>query len=122
MVTDIQRLSYLAYLDCPGETHEDLALQNFIDSVWDLETQKVLRLANLKDIASALDYIHKIEAAQQASRKDRHMIRAVSTTNLKTNYSKQTEDLQKEIGSLKEHKSDRNRRIQRWDCSEDGHL
>ena len=77
LATDIQRLSHLAFLDCPAETHEDLALQHFIDSVWDTETKKALRLADLKDIASALVYAHKIEAAQQASRKNQHTIRSL---------------------------------------------
>ena len=64
LAMDIQRLSHLAFLDCPVETCEDLALQHSINSVWDLETQKVLRLGDLKNIASALVYVHKIEAAQ----------------------------------------------------------
>ncbi|GFS89464.1 retrovirus-related Pol polyprotein from transposon 412 [Nephila pilipes] len=49
---DIQRLSHLAFSDCPVETRQDLALQHFIDSVRDLEIQKALRL--IKDIGSAL--------------------------------------------------------------------
>ena len=43
----IQRLSRLAFSDCPVETREDLALQYFIDSMRDPQTQKALRLADL---------------------------------------------------------------------------
>ena len=68
------------------ETQEDLALQHFTDCVQDPETQKALRLADVKDIASALVYAHKIKAAQQASRKDRHMIRGVSASDPKTDF------------------------------------
>ena len=76
--------------------HEDLVLQHFIDSVQDTETQKALRLANLKDFASFLIYIHKIEVAQD-SRKDRHMIKAISVTDRKADFSKQIQDLLREI-------------------------
>ncbi|GFS71569.1 hypothetical protein NPIL_175041 [Nephila pilipes] len=51
-------------LDCPVETLQDLALQHFEDNVWDPETPKALRLADVKDIESALVYDNKIEAAQ----------------------------------------------------------
>ena len=104
------------------ETREDLALQHFIDSVRDPETQKALRLADLKDIASALVYAHKIEAAQQASRKDRHTIRGVSVSDPETDFSKLIQDLRREIRSLKERKNGGDKRIRCWNCSEDGHV
>ena len=81
LATDIQRFSHLAFSDCLAETRED-----FKDSVQDPETQKALRLANLKNIASALIYAHKIQAAQQASRKDRHTIAGISATDLKPGF------------------------------------
>ena len=52
-------------MDCPAEAGEDLAFQHFIVSVRNPETQKALRLANLKDIASALVYAYKIKAASR---------------------------------------------------------
>ncbi|GFU37122.1 retrovirus-related Pol polyprotein from transposon 412 [Nephila pilipes] len=63
LAADIQRLSHLAFSDFPVQTRQDLALEHFIDSVWVPETQKALRLADVKDIRSALVYVHKIEAA-----------------------------------------------------------
>ncbi|KAF8795485.1 hypothetical protein HNY73_003329 [Argiope bruennichi] len=65
LAADIQRLSHLAFSDYPIETRQDLALQHFIDSVRDPETQKALRLADVKDIGSALIFAHKIEVARQ---------------------------------------------------------
>ena len=119
---DIQRLSHLAFLDCLAETHEDLALQHFTDSVQGSETQKALRLANHKDIVFALFYAHKTEATQQASKKDWHMIRAVSATNPKTEFSKQIEQLQRKILRIKGRMNGRDRRNWCWDCGEDGHV
>ena len=40
LATDIQRFFHLAFSDCPAETREDRALQPFIDSLQDPETQK----------------------------------------------------------------------------------
>ncbi|GFS81859.1 gag-Pol polyprotein [Trichonephila clavipes] len=40
LATDVERLSHLAFSDCPTEVREVLALQHFIDGVRDLEIQK----------------------------------------------------------------------------------
>ncbi|GFS65171.1 retrovirus-related Pol polyprotein from transposon 412 [Nephila pilipes] len=61
---------YSPFSDCLVEIRQDLSLQHFIDSVRDLEIQNALRLADVKDIGSAFVYSHKIEAAQQVTRKD----------------------------------------------------
>ncbi|KAF8784305.1 hypothetical protein HNY73_010001 [Argiope bruennichi] len=104
LAADIQRLSHLAFSDCPVETRQDLALQHFIDSVQDPETQKALRLADVKDKGSALVFAHKIEAAQQATRKDRHPIRAVFAADSDSDFVKQIDNLRREIRRLKELK------------------
>ncbi|GFW72433.1 retrovirus-related Pol polyprotein from transposon 412 [Trichonephila clavipes] len=75
LATDVERLSHLAFSDCPTEVREVLALQHFIDGVRDPEIQKALRMADLKDLKGALVFAMKFEAAQQATRKDRHPIR-----------------------------------------------
>ena len=82
----------------------------------------MLRLADLKHIAIALIYAHKIEAAQKASRKDRHTIRGGSASDPETDFSKIIEDLRREIRSLKERKNSGDRRIRCWNCGEDGHV
>ncbi|GFY26869.1 gag-Pol polyprotein [Trichonephila clavipes] len=50
LATDVERLSHLAFSDCPTEVREALALQHFIDGVRDPEIQKALRMADLKDL------------------------------------------------------------------------
>ncbi|GFV89787.1 retrovirus-related Pol polyprotein from transposon 412 [Trichonephila clavipes] len=81
LATDVDRLSHLAFSDCPTEVREVLALQHFIDGVRDPEIQKALRMADLKDLKGALVFAMKFEAAQQATRKDRHPIRAVNESD-----------------------------------------
>ncbi|KFM56688.1 Retrovirus-related Pol polyprotein from transposon 412, partial [Stegodyphus mimosarum] len=76
LATDVERLSHLAFSECPTETREILSLQYFIDGIRDPEIQKALRMADVKDLKSALVYAMKFEAAQQATRRDRHPIRA----------------------------------------------
>ncbi|GFV89394.1 retrovirus-related Pol polyprotein from transposon 412 [Trichonephila clavipes] len=81
LATDVERLSHLAFSDCPTEVREVLALQHFIDGVRDPEIQKALQMADLEDLKGALVFAMKFEAAQQATRKDRHPIRAVNESD-----------------------------------------
>ncbi|GFY26819.1 retrovirus-related Pol polyprotein from transposon 412 [Trichonephila clavipes] len=81
LATDVERLSHSGVFDCPTEVREVLALQHFIDGVRDPEIQKALRMADLKDLKGALVFAMKFEAAQQATRKDRHPIRAVNESD-----------------------------------------
>ncbi|GFT63342.1 retrovirus-related Pol polyprotein from transposon 412 [Trichonephila clavipes] len=67
LATDVERLSHLAFSDCPTEVREVLALQHFIDGVRDPEIRKALRMADLKDLKRALVFAMKFEAAQQAT-------------------------------------------------------
>ncbi|GFX93612.1 retrovirus-related Pol polyprotein from transposon 412 [Trichonephila clavipes] len=62
LATDVERLSHLAFSDCPTEVREVLALQHFIDGVRDPEIQKALRMADLKDLKGALVFAMKFEA------------------------------------------------------------
>ncbi|GFT54450.1 gag-Pol polyprotein [Nephila pilipes] len=111
---DFQAL--LAISDYPVETRQNLALQPFIDSVRDPETQKALRLADVKDIGSIVVYAQKIKAAQQAASKDRHSFRAVSVSDSDSDFIRQIEDLRWKIRSLEESKGGRNTKIQCWTC------
>ncbi|GFS95350.1 retrovirus-related Pol polyprotein from transposon 412 [Nephila pilipes] len=80
LATDVERLSHLAFANCPAEVRDTLAIQYFIDGVKDPEIQKALRLVELKDLKSALVYDLKYEAAQQTSRRDRHLVREAEIT------------------------------------------
>ncbi|GFS39097.1 gag-Pol polyprotein [Nephila pilipes] len=118
----IQRLSHLAFSDYPVETRQDLALQHFIDSVRDSETQKALRLADAKDIGSALVYAHKMEAPLQATRRDRHSIKAVAAIDSDSHFLKQIEGLRRKIRCLEELTGVRNTKIQCWTCGAARHI
>ncbi|GFS37746.1 gag-Pol polyprotein [Nephila pilipes] len=120
LAADIQRYSHPSFSDCPDETRQDLALQHFIDGVRDPETQKALRLAYVKNIGSDLVYAHNIEAAQQATYKDWHSIRAVS--GIDSDFIKQIEDLRRKFYSLEERKGNRTCKMQCWTCGADNNL
>ncbi|KFM76840.1 hypothetical protein X975_19817, partial [Stegodyphus mimosarum] len=70
LATYVERLSHVAFSECPTETREILSLQYFIDGIRDSEIQKVLRMVDVKDIKNALVYAMKFEAAQQTTRRD----------------------------------------------------
>ncbi|GFU39257.1 hypothetical protein NPIL_406901 [Nephila pilipes] len=93
------------------DSSQDLALQHFIDSVRDPETQKALRLVDVKDIGYALVYAHKIQTAQQATRKDQHSIRVVPAIDSDSDFIKQIEDLRRNIRSLEERKGAETRKF-----------
>ncbi|KAF8787459.1 Sequestosome-1 like protein [Argiope bruennichi] len=118
----IRPISIKAFSDCPVEARQDLALQHFIDSVRDPKTQKALRLADVKDIGSALVFAHKIETAQQATRKDQYPIRAVSAADSDSDFVKKIDDLRREIRRLKERKDGRCTEIRCWTCGTAGHV
>nr|XP_042898553.1 uncharacterized protein LOC122269440 [Parasteatoda tepidariorum] len=99
LITDIQRLSHLAFSDRP-EVRQDLVLQHFIDRLRDLEPQMAVRLTDLKDIKSALVYTQKIEAALQVSWKG--CIRAVSATDSNSDRKKIMESILREMRSFRE--------------------
>ncbi|GFU59827.1 retrovirus-related Pol polyprotein from transposon 412 [Trichonephila clavipes] len=82
LATDVERLSHLAFSDCPTEVREVLALQHFIDGVRDPKSRKSSpNGGSQKDLKGALVFAMKFEAAQQATRKDRHPIRAVNESD-----------------------------------------
>ena len=76
-----------------------IILLSTVDSMRDQETYEALRLTDLKDVASYL--LTQDWRNQQASRRDRHSIRAVSASDSKYDFLKKIEDLRREIPSLK---------------------
>lgn len=68
----------MAHSDCPADVRDNLVLQYFVDGVRDPDIQKTLRIADIKDKKSALVYSMTFETAQQASHKNRHIIRIAS--------------------------------------------
>lgn len=60
MTTDIKAALSLGLLfNCLADVDENLLLQVFIDRVLDCEIQKALRMADIKDLKSALVYVQK---------------------------------------------------------------
>ncbi|GFY03861.1 gag-Pol polyprotein [Trichonephila clavipes] len=126
LATDVERLSHLAFSDCPTEVREVLALQHFIDGVRDPEIQKVLRMADLKDLKGALVFAMKFEAAQQATRKDRHPIRAVNESDTSNSgverLERQMRSFLNRVESLMSQKADGKKTLKCWTCGREGHL
>ncbi|GFX94259.1 retrovirus-related Pol polyprotein from transposon 412 [Trichonephila clavipes] len=124
--TDVERLSHLAFSDCPTEVREVLALQHFIDGVRDPEIQKALRMADLKDLKGALVFAMKFEAAQQATRKDRHPIRAVNESDTSNSsverLERQMRSFLNRVESLMSQKADGKKTLKCWTCGREGHL
>ncbi|GFW57352.1 retrovirus-related Pol polyprotein from transposon 412 [Trichonephila clavipes] len=124
LATDVERLSHLAFSDCPTEVREVLALQHFIDGVRDPEIQKALRMTDLKDLKGALVFAMKFEAAQQATRKDRHPIRAVneSSNSSVERLERQMRSFMNRVESLMSQKADGKKTLKCWTCGREGHL
>ncbi|GFX41979.1 hypothetical protein TNCV_4515871 [Trichonephila clavipes] len=125
LATDVERLSHLAFSDCPTEV-KVLALQHFIDGVRDPEIQKALRMADLKDLKGALVFAMKFEAAQQATRKDRHPIRAVNESDTSNSsverLERQMRSFMNRVESLMSQKADGKKALKCWTCGREGHL
>ncbi|GFX12178.1 CCHC-type domain-containing protein [Trichonephila clavipes] len=126
LATDVERFSHLAFSDCPTEVREVLALQHFIDGVRDPEIQKALRMADLKDLKGALVFAMKFEAAQQATRKDRHLIRAVNESDTSNSsverLERQMRSFMNRVESLMSQKADGKKTLKCWTCGREGHL
>ncbi|GFV39395.1 retrovirus-related Pol polyprotein from transposon 412 [Trichonephila clavipes] len=126
LATDVERLSHLAFSDCPTEVREVLALQHFIDGVRDPEIQKALRMADLKDLKGALVFAMKLEAAQQATRKDRQPIRAVNESDTSNSsvelLERQMRSFMNRVESLMSQKADGKKTLKCWTCGREGHL
>ncbi|KMQ82254.1 hypothetical protein RF55_23637 [Lasius niger] len=126
LATDVERLSHMAFPDCPTEVRETLSLQYFIDGVRDPEIQKALRMADVKDLKSALGYAMKFEAAQQATRKDRHTIRAVNVQEpsdpVIASLIERVDDLSRKVNSWRQNKTDKGPMVRCWSCGGEGHV
>ncbi|GFS99793.1 retrovirus-related Pol polyprotein from transposon 412 [Trichonephila clavipes] len=126
LAMDVERLSHLAFSDCPTEVREVLALQHFIDGVRDAEIQKALQMADLKDLKGALVFAMKFEAAQQATRKDRHPIRAVNESDTSNSsverLERQMRSFMNRVESLMSQKADGKKTLKCWTCGRERHL
>lgn len=122
LATDVERLSHLAFADCPADTREILSLQYFVDGIRDAEIQKALRVADIKDLKSALVYAMKYEAAQQATRRERHPIRAAAIQDPKHPIVARMDELEKRINDLSRSIPEKKQSLKCWNCGGEGHI
>lgn len=75
LATDIQRLTYLAFPDCPEHAKQRISLAQFVDAIYDLELQQRVRDAAPDTLEKALSIAIRAEASRVASRLTRKQIR-----------------------------------------------
>ncbi|GFX57352.1 retrovirus-related Pol polyprotein from transposon 412 [Trichonephila clavipes] len=83
-------------------------------------------MADLKDLKGALVFAMKFEAAQQATRKDRHPIRAVNESDTLNSsverLERQMRSFLNRVESLMSQKADGKKTLKCWTCGREGHL
>ncbi|GFW79112.1 retrovirus-related Pol polyprotein from transposon 412 [Trichonephila clavipes] len=83
-------------------------------------------MADLKDLQGALVFAMKFEAAQQATRKDRHPIRAVNESDTSNSsverLERQMRSFMNRVESLMSQKADGKKTLKCWTCGREGHL
>ncbi|GFT36599.1 retrovirus-related Pol polyprotein from transposon 17.6 [Trichonephila clavipes] len=83
-------------------------------------------MADLKDLKGALVFAMKLEAAQQATRKDRHPIRAVNESDTSNSsverLERQMRSFMNRVESLMSQKADGKKTLKCWTCDREGHL
>ncbi|GFX36757.1 uncharacterized protein TNCV_4827071 [Trichonephila clavipes] len=120
--SEVERLANLAFSDHPATVREAISLQYFVDGLMDGEIQKAVRMADVQDLKSAL----KLEAATQASRRDRQSIqgaRATADEPCESRLLKEMEKLKEDMQTIKTGISNQEKRnFKCWGCGGTGHL
>ncbi|GFY02121.1 uncharacterized protein TNCV_5099821 [Trichonephila clavipes] len=101
--SEVERLANLAFSDHPATVLEVIYLQYFVDGLKDGEIQKAVRMADVQDLKFALLYALKLEAANEASCRDRHSIRGIrenADAPCESPCLKEIEKLREEIQNL----------------------
>ncbi|GFW79991.1 uncharacterized protein TNCV_984001 [Trichonephila clavipes] len=103
-----------------------ICLEYFVDGLKDEEIQMNVRVADCKDLTSALLYALKVKTAIQASCIDRHSIQEARVTAdepCESRCIKGIEKLKEEMQALiTERPNWRRRSITCWGCGKSGHL
>ncbi|GFW87601.1 uncharacterized protein TNCV_4485661 [Trichonephila clavipes] len=102
--SEVERLANLTFSDHPAIVREAISLQYFVDGLKDGEIQKVVRMADVQDLKSALLYALKLEAATQASRRDYQSIRearVIADEPCESRLLKEMEKLKEEMQTIK---------------------
>lgn len=80
LATDVQRLVYLAFPDCPEQAKDRIALAQFIDGIFDVELQQRVRDFAPETLEKALSSAVRVEANRAATRLSRRQIRLAEAT------------------------------------------
>ncbi|GFY17215.1 uncharacterized protein TNCV_1089941 [Trichonephila clavipes] len=122
----MQRLTTLAFSDFSANVREMICLEYFVDGLRDEEIQMAVRMADFKDLKSALLYALKVETTIQASCIDHHSNQEATVTvdePCESRCIKGIEKLKEEMQALSAKCQNRRRRsITCWGCGESGHL
>ncbi|GFV33611.1 retrovirus-related Pol polyprotein from transposon 412 [Trichonephila clavipes] len=122
----MQKLTTLAFSDFLANVREMICLEYFVDGLKDEEIQMAVRMADFKDLKSALLYALKVETAIQASCIDRHSLREARVTAdepCESRCIKGIDKLKEEMQALIAERQNRKRcSITSCGCGESGHL
>ncbi|GFT80530.1 uncharacterized protein TNCV_5122481 [Trichonephila clavipes] len=125
-VSEIERLANLAFSDHPASVRETISLQYFVYGLREGEVQKAVRMEDVQDLKSALLYALKLEAATQASRRDRQSIRGARVTLDAPCESPWKSDIEKLTGEFQAFKAQRQNQgkchFKCWECGQAVHL
>ncbi|GFX39637.1 uncharacterized protein TNCV_2103811 [Trichonephila clavipes] len=124
--SEAERLANLAFSDHPATVRETISLQYFVDGMREGEVQKAVRMADVQDLKSALLYALKLEAATQASHRDRQSIRGARVTidaPCESPWKSDIEKLRDEFQAFKVQRQNQEKRsLKCWGCGGTGHL
>ncbi|GBM71640.1 hypothetical protein AVEN_269192-1 [Araneus ventricosus] len=128
LAADVERLTSLAYAECPLDVRESLAAQYFVDAIRDEETQLSTRLMDLTDLKSALAYSMKFESAKTTSKISIHA-RSMETDDdtwkeRDDKFESLLKALEKLVESLaaEQNAPRRNPNLTCWKCFKKGHV
>ncbi|KFM63518.1 hypothetical protein X975_26552, partial [Stegodyphus mimosarum] len=79
-------------------------------------------MADVKDLKSALVYALKFEAAQQATRRDLHPIRAAHIQEPVDQLMARLNDLTRQVNALQRNIGDKKPTVKCWNCGTLGHM
>ncbi|GFW77834.1 uncharacterized protein TNCV_3404091 [Trichonephila clavipes] len=120
--SQVERLTNLAFSDHPATVRETISLPYFVDGLKEGKIQKAVRMADVQDLKSAL----KLEAATQASHRDRHSIRGARVTldaPCESPWKSDIEKLRDEFQAFKAQRQNQEKRnFKCWGCGGTGHL
>ncbi|KFM67931.1 hypothetical protein X975_05969, partial [Stegodyphus mimosarum] len=79
-------------------------------------------MADVNDLKSALVYVMKFEAAQQATRRERHPIRAAQVQEPVDQMAPRLDDLTRQLNALQRNIGDKKPSVKCWKCGAEGHI